>query len=245
MVEPERTTLTVFAAASLTEALSDVGDAFAAANPDVRLSFNFAGSQQLAQQIAQGAPGDVFASANEAQVASVVASGQIEPGGAQVFAGNQLVVVMPLDNPAGIERLEDLARPGVKLVLAAPEVPAGVYARSFLERAAARYGPEYPGAVMANAVSYEPSVRAVFTKVALGEADAGIVYTTDVAGNPEQPVGQLAIPDDLNITAYYLVAPLANSHHPALADAFVAFLLSPEAQAILAAYGFAPAGSGE
>lgn len=242
MVEPERTTLTIFAAASLTEALGDVGDAFAAANPDVRLSFNFAGSQQLAQQIAQGAPGDVFASANEAQMASVVATGQIERATARVFAGNRLVVAYPPDNPAGIERLEDLARPGIKLVLAAPEVPAGAYAPVFLERAAARFGPEYPAAVMANAVSYEPSVRAVFTKVALGEADAGIVYATDVASNPEQPVGKLAIPDDLNVTAYYLAAPLAYSHHPALADAFIAFLLSPEAQAILAAYEFAPAG---
>lgn len=231
-------TLNVFAAASLTDAFGAVGRAFEAENPDVTVAFNFAGSNQLAAQIAAGAPADVFASADRAQMDEAVEMGRVDEGAAAIFATNRLVVVYPVDNPAGIERLQDLARPGTLLVLAAEEVPAGRYSRVFLDRAMAdpAFDPAFMEAVLANVVSYEQTVRSVLNKVALGEADAGIVYASDLAG--AAGVGSLAIPDALNIVAEYPLAPLNDSARPDLAAAFVEFMLSTAGQAVLAEYGF-------
>ena len=238
---PEPTTINVFAAASLTDAFSDIGAAFRAANPGASVVFNFAGSNQLATQIAEGAPADVFAGANAAQMEAAVASGRIDAHAPQVFVTNRLVVVVPADNPAGIESLQDLATPDTLLVLAAEEVPVGRYSLAFLDRAAAgaAFDSGFKEAVLGNVVSYEESVRGVLNKVALGEADAGIVYASDLVG--VEGVTSLAIPDALNVVAEYPIAPLHDSAQPELAAAFVEWVLSDEGQGILAEYGFGPA----
>jgi len=240
----ETVTLNVFAAASLTEAFREIGAQVSADNPGVEVVFNFAGSNQLATQIGQGAPADVFASANKTQMNAAIDSGRIVSGTQQTFARNRLVVVTPGDNPAGITALADLGKPGVKLVLAAKEVPVGQYVLDFLDKAAAdeTFGTAYRDAVLANVVSYEENVRGVLTKVALGEADAGIVYSSDVAASGEGEVGQIDIPDALNTIAMYPIAVLGDSAHPELAQAFVDAVLSADGQGVLRKYGFLSAG---
>jgi len=232
--------LTIFAAASLTEAFTDIAGAYQAVHPGVQITFNFAGSQQLAQQLVQGAPADVFASANQAQMEAVVASGRIAPSSPRVFTRNRLVVIYPKENPAGLANIIDLAKPGVKLVLAAKEVPVGGYSLQFLEKASqpAGYGPGFIDQAMANVVSYEENVRAVYSKVALGEADAGIVYATDIPKDDPDGVGQIDIPAEWNLTAAYPFAVISDSATPELAASFVEFVLSTEGQGILAMYGF-------
>lgn len=232
--------LMVFAAASLTDAFAELGTHFEAANPGVAVTFNFAGSQQLAQQLSQGAPGDVFAGANARQMAVVVANGRIAPDAPATFTRNRLVVIFPADNPADLQALPDLARPGVRLVLAEEAVPVGRYTLDFLDKAAAdaALGPAFRDGVLANVVSYEQNVRTVFTKVALGEADAGVVYSSDVVGAGSDAVAHITIPDDLNVIATYPIAPLTDAQRPFLAQHFVDFVLSKEGQAIMASYGF-------
>ena len=236
----EGVTLNVFAAASLTDAFNEIGAAFGAANPGVSVVFNFAGSNQLAAQIAAGAPADVFAAADAAQMAAAVASGRIDAGAARPLATNRLVVVVPAGNPAGIATLQELATPNTLLVLAAGEVPVGRYALAFLDRAAAdaAFGGGFRAAVLANVVSYEANARGVLNKVALGEADAGIVYASDLMG--AAGVGSLAIPDALNVVAAYPIAPLNDSAQPELAASFVAWVLGEAGQAVLADYSFGP-----
>jgi len=163
--------------------------------------------------------------------------------GAQcTFVRNRLVVIYPNENPAGIQTLRDLAKPGIKLVLAAKEVPVGQYALDFLGKASA--SPEYTTAfsetVTANIVSYEENVRAVLSKVSLGEADAGIVYTSDVAGEAARTIGRIDIPDQLNTIADYPIAPIKDAPNAELAQHFADYILSPEGQTILANYGFIP-----
>ena len=232
-------TLNVFAAASLTDAFGEIGGQFSAGHPGVEVVFNFAGSNQLATQIGQGAPADVFASANKTQMNAAIDSGRVVSGTQQVFARNRLVVVTPGDNPAALTTLEDLAQPGIKLVFAAKEVPVGQYALNFLDKAEAGggLGTGYKDAVLANVVSYEENVRSVLTKVALGEADAGIVYTSDVAAAGSE-VQQIAIPDALNTIAVYPIAVLSDSPHAELAQAFVDAVLSNGGQQTLEKYGF-------
>jgi molybdate transport system substrate-binding protein len=233
-------TLTVFAAASLTSAFQIIGRDFEAANPGTSLAFNFAGSQQLAQQIAQGAPADVFASANTAQMNVVIQSGQVISGAARTFARNRLVVIYPQANPAGLAKLQDLARPGLKLILADKSVPVGAYAMDFLAKASKSpdFTPTFSPTVLANVVSYENDVKAVLSKVALGEADAGIVYTTDAASDTSNAVGRLDIPDPLNTLATYPIAAIKGSPNAHLAAKFVDYVLSTAGQAVLAKFGF-------
>ncbi len=235
--------LTVMAAASLLDAFNDLGAQFQASHPGVTVTFNFAGSQQLAQQIASGAPADAFASANQAQISVAARSGRIDGSQAKIFAQNRLVVIYPKDNPGQLSRLQDLARSGLKLVFAAKEVPAGQYSLDFLAKASQdpAFGAGFDANVLKNVVSYEDNVKAVLTKVSLGEADAGIVYTTDAAGDPSAKVSQLAIPDALNVIASYPIAALKDSAHPTLAQAFVNFVLSTQGQTTLQKYGFIPA----
>ncbi len=234
--------LIVFAAASLTEAFTQIGADFETTYPDTTVIFNFSGSQQLAQQLGQGAPADVFASANVRQMEVVIESGRIEDGTQQVFANNRLVMVVPVDNPGGVETLQDLAQPGLKLVLAAEDVPVGAYSRDYLDKAAEHpdFAADYRDAVLANVVSYEQTVKAVLTKVVLGEADAGIVYTSDVGPDVADQVQTIEIPDDLNTIATYPIAMVSDSGQPALADAFVSYVLSPDGQGTLAEFGFIP-----
>jgi molybdate transport system substrate-binding protein len=232
----------VFAAASLTEAFGELASAFEMANPGAKIILNLAGSQQLAHQLSQGAPADVFASADEEQMAAAVEIGRVKSGKQRSFAGNELALVYPIDNPAGLRTLSDLARPGLQLILAAPEVPAGQYASLFLSAAAADpgYGPIFEERTLANVVSYEENVRAVLSKVRLGEADAGIVYGSDVTSGLAEEIGQIAIPEQINVRATYTIAPVADSENPELARAFIDFVLSPQGQALLSANGLLP-----
>ncbi len=232
--------ITVFAAASLRNAYTELGADFQQVNPGVTVAFSFAGSQQLAEQIANGAPCDVFASANQAQMRAAARTGRIDAGGARTFARNRLVVIYPQSNPARLTGLRDLGKPGIKLVLANKTVPVGGYSLDFLNSASAQpeFGTAYGPSVLANVVSYEEDVRAVLNKVALGEADAGIVYSSDVTDDAAARIGKLDIPDELNTVANYPIAPLKDSPSPALAQAFIAYVLSTEAQAVLVKHGF-------
>ena len=234
--------LTVFAAASLTESFAEIAEAFKTQNPGVEIQFNFAGSQQLAQQLAQGAPADVFASANSALMDAAVLEGRVAEASAQTFIRNRLVVIYPEENPASLARLQDLAKPGLKLVLAAKEVPVGGYSLQFFEKASqpAGFGSDFEEKILSNVVSYEENVRGVYSKVALGEADAGIVYATDIPKDNPDGVGKLDIPDELNVVVSYPIAPVQDSANPDLAASFVEFVLSPASQTILADYGFSP-----
>ncbi len=233
--------LTVFAAASLADVFAEVDAAFTESSPGPATVFNFAASDQLAQQILAGAPADVFASANAAQMQAVIDAGTADQALARVFARNRLVIAVPPDNPAGIARLADLATPGLRLVLAAAEVPAGRYALEILDRASAgpSYGPGFREAVLANVRSYEENVRAVLAKVVLAEADAGIVYLTDARSSGNDVV-EIEIPPDLNVVAEYFIAPLSGAMHPDRAREFLDFLLSSEGQSILGGAGFEP-----
>lgn len=234
-------TLTVSAASSLTEAFSEIGGLYESANPQVKVTFNFAGSQELAQQIIQGAEVDVFASANQKQMDVVLAELKLAQQAAEVFATNRLVVIYPVRNTAGLASLADLARPGLKLVLAGPEAPVGQYSLDFLGLADASgiFPPGYQQTVLDNIVSYEQNVRAVLTKIALDEADAGIVFTTDV-GTAKDQIGILDIPDELNIIARYPILALPGGLQSARGQAFVDFVISPTGQQVLEKYGFSP-----
>jgi len=235
------TTLNVFAAASLTDAFKAIAPAFEAAHPGVTIVYNFAGAQQLAAQINEGAPADVFASANTKQMDVVVASSKVVSGTSQVFVRNRLAVIVPEANPAKITSLKDLANPGLKLIFEAKAVPAGQYTLDVLTKASKlpEYTEAFSATVLANVVSYEDNVRSVLSKIALGEGDAGVVYTTDAATQADT-VTTVDIPDNLNVIATYPIAPLAGSASPELAKAFVDYVLSPEVQQVLAKYGFIP-----
>ncbi len=191
------TRLTVFAAASLAESMQALAEAFEVQHPGVDVELNLASSYQLVQQLTAGAQADVFASANLQQMVAAVENGLVREGQSRVFAGNRLVVVTPTGNPGGILELADLAKPGLRLVLAAPEVPAGRYAQEFLQRASGdeALGSAFAERVLQNVVSYEQSVRFVLSKVALGEAEAGIVYATDAASPDGQNLGVIEIPE--------------------------------------------------
>lgn len=232
--------VTVFAATSLADAFMAIAGQFEAANPGVKVILNFAGSQQLAHQISQGAPADVFASADDRQMTAAISTGRIGPDSSQIFAHNRLVVVVPAGNPAGIMELADLSRAGQQVVLAAPEVPAGHYALAFLEQAAkdAVYGREFQQGVLDNVASYEENVRVVLSKVELGEADAGIVYQSDAYQLDPTDIGRIEIPDHLNVVASYLIAPIDDSERPTSAGRFIDYVLSPTGQDILANFGF-------
>ncbi len=231
--------LSVFAAASLGDAFEAIGAAFEAGHPGAEVDFHFAGSQQLVAQINEGAPADVLATASAAHMQAAVAGGRVASGTEQTFALNRLVVVVPKDNPAGIASVQDLAQPGLRLILADAAVPAGQYSLEVLAKASAlpAYTESFSPTVLANVVSYEDNVRSVLAKVALGEGDAGIVYTTDAALEAER-VALVEIPDELNVIATYPAAPIADSPNPELARAFMAYLLGPEGQAALGRHGF-------
>jgi molybdate transport system substrate-binding protein len=239
---PAPTMLNVFAAASLTEAFTEIGKSFEATHPGTTVAFNFAGSQQLAQQIAQGAPADVFASANTSQMNALITSGQVVSGTQETFARNRLVVITPKENPGKIGSLNDLAKSGIKLVLADKSVPVGGYSLTFLDKASKQpeYTSEYSPTVLKNVVSYEENVKAVLSKVTLGEADAGIVYTSDISRAAADKVNNIDIPDELNVIASYPIAPVKNSKNAATAQQFVTYVLSSDGQDVLEKYGFLP-----
>ncbi len=232
-------TLTVFAAASLTQAFEEIGHRFEAEHTGVHITYNFAGSQALRTQIEQGAPADVFASASPADMDAVVGEGYVTSSSIRPLLTNRLEVILPTRNPARLSRLQDLARPGIKLVLAAEDVPVGQYARQALGKMDASFGAGFSKQVLANVVSQEDNVKQVVAKVELGEADAGIVYASDAVAAPDLKI--LQIPPELNVIAQYVIAPVKSAHEPALAAAFLDYTRSSVAQAILARWGFGPA----
>jgi molybdate transport system substrate-binding protein len=231
-------TLTVYAAASLTEAFTTIGTVFGKAN-NVTVRFSFGGSDTLATQILQGAPADVFASANQAQM-NVVSQKGLIAGTPTVFARNRLVVIVPKSNPGNIFFLPDLGRPGVKLVLADTTVPVGKYARSAFTVMASdsSFGPNFLDRINKNIVSNETDVKAVVSKVQLGEADAGVVYTTDA--EVAKQVQTIAIPQPFNQIATYPIGVINTSKNATMAQKFVDYVLSSAGQAVLAHQGFLP-----
>ena len=235
-VEPR--TLTVFAAASLTDAFTEIGKAFETANPGVTVTFNFAGSQALRTQIEEGAPADVFASANKTEMEMVIQRGHVAQGSSQVFLNNKLVVILPAENAAVLTKLEDLGKPGIKIVLAAEEVPVGKYARQALDLMSASFGAAFKDKVLANVVSNEDNVKQVVAKVQLGEADAGIVYTSDATAASD--LNTIEIPTEQNVIAEYPIAAISQSRQADLANAFITYVLSAVGQEILQKWGFAP-----
>jgi len=230
-----RVVLTVFAASSLTEAFEALERDFERANPGIDVQPSFAGSQVLRVQLEQGAPADVFASANEAHVRALEEAGVVvQP---QVFAGNELVVVVPRGEAGAIASFEDLPR-ATRLVIGSPNVPAGAYARTVLERAAARWGRAWADRVRAHVVSEEANVRLVRAKVELGEADAAFVYRTDAIASDRVDI--VPIPEDLGVPARYPIARVARAAHPSEAERFIAFVRSEAGQRVLGEHGFLP-----
>jgi molybdate transport system substrate-binding protein len=236
--EPPRT-LTVFAAASLGDAFNEIATLFGEASPGVQLTFNFGASSQLAAQISEGAPADVFASANVRQY-EVVAEAMA--GERRIFAQNRLIAAMPAANPAAIQSLSDLARPGVRVVFAAPGVPARDYTDAMLNLMAssAEYGTAYREAVLANLVSEEDNVRRVVLRLSLGEADAGIVYSSDITPDQAGRLVTLAIPDEFNTLAEYPIGVTKSGAANPLSASFVDFVLSEAGQQVLQRWGFLP-----
>lgn len=217
--------ITVFAAASLTDAFEEIGSAFEAASPGVTVELSFAGSSALREQIRAGAPADVFASASASDVEQLVDEGLAT--GAVPFVTNSLRIVVPAGNPAGITGLEDLAEGDLLVGLCAEEVPCGRFGREALDRAG----------VIPSIDTNEPDVRALLTKVAAGELDVGIVYVTDVLAAGDVVEG-IAVPDEADVVATYPIATLTEADDAEAASAFVAFVLSPAGQSILRSYGF-------
>jgi molybdate transport system substrate-binding protein len=230
--------LTVFAAASLTEAFTEMQADLEAANPGLTISWNFAGSQALVTQLTQGASADVFASANTAQMQTAQDGGVID-GDPVIFARNRLAIIIPRDNPADIQQPADLANDGVKLVIANEDVPVGGYTHTMLDKmsADAQFGSDFRSRVESNVVSEENNVKQVVTKVQLGEADAGVVYVTDISKDVRDDVTIIDVPDQFNVIAEYPIAAVRGGDS-ANAQAFIDYLLSDAGQAVLAEYGF-------
>lgn len=224
-----RTPVRVFAAASLAAAFEDVKTAFEARHPDLELELNFLGTPQLLLQLKEGAVADVFASADHANVAHVVAA-KLNHGVPRLFATNKLVIVTPPGNPKGVRSVADLARTDITVALCGPDVPAGAYAREMLKKAD----------VAVESDSDEPSVKAVVTKAQLGEIDAGVVYETDVkaAGAAVAGVAAVAIPEELNVRAEYPIVQLKRGKQRNGGRRFFDFVLGPEGRKVLARHGF-------
>jgi molybdate transport system substrate-binding protein len=227
------TTLTVLAAASLTESFETIGERFHADDPCVHVRFSFGPSDGLATQIVEGSPADVFASASPSWMDVVAGDGPGVRDRAD-FARNSLVVITPAHDAATVTSIDDLANDGVTLVLAAEGVPAGDYAREVFANAG------IDEAALDNVVSNEEDVKGVVQKVILGEADAGIVYRTDVTDEIRPQVRTVAIPDEVNVVATYPIAVVASTEEPDEAGAFVAYVVGG-GQDVLRAAGFLPA----
>jgi molybdate transport system substrate-binding protein len=236
--------LTIFSAASLSDAFKEMATRIEQANPGTKLTFNFAGSSTLRTQLAQGARADVFASADEPNMLGAEQDGTIS-GAARIFVRNLLVVIVPISNPAGIDTLQDLAKAKLKLVLANKDVPVGHYARQTLEKMSQdpAFGTDFSARVLANLVSAETNVKQVASKVQLGEADAGIVYSTDVTPAMRSAVKVIPMPSEFNVIAKYPIAVVQGARNESGARAFIAYVLSPAGQAILARHGFLVAGA--
>jgi len=219
-------TVTVFAAASLTESFTQIGKEFEAANPGAKVRFNFAGSSALATQINQGAPADVFASAAPANMKTVTDAGNGD-GTATTFVKNQLVIAVPKGNAKGVKGLADLTRPGVKVALCAEQVPCGAAAQKALDTAGVKITP----------VTLEQDVKAALSKVKLGEVDAALVYRTD-AKSSAKDVDGIEFPESAGAINDYPIIVVKAAPNKAGAQAFVAWVLSEKGKAVLTRAGF-------
>jgi molybdate transport system substrate-binding protein len=205
----------------------------------VHTEFNFAGSPTLRTQLEQGAEADVLAVADQPNMQAALDKKLVSDGGS-IFARNKLTIIVPQGNPGGVTEPKDLAKPGLKLVLAQADVPAGKCARDAIAKMAAdgSFGERFNEEVTGNIVSNEPNVKSVVTKVQLGEAEAGIVYTTDVTAGVAGDIETITIPDAFNVIASYPMAVLAEAKHGAAARSFIDYVLSDAGQTILRKYGF-------
>lgn len=234
----------MFAASSLIDVFNEMVERFGAAHPGATVTFNFAASTQLVTQLDQGARADVFASADQAQMDRARRVGRID-GSDVVFTRNRLVVIAPASNPGGIAGPSDLAKPGLKIVTSQPDVPIGVYTQDMLGRMSRdpRFGSRFRDQVEANVVSQEANVRQIVAKVQLGEADAGIAYRTDVTPRAAPRLVTFDIPDEFNTVVTYPIAGIQGAPNSAGGAAFIAFVLSPVGQGILAKWRFGPVGT--
>jgi molybdate transport system substrate-binding protein len=233
-------TLTILAASSLTDAFGELGNTFEEQHQGVEVKQSFGASSDLLAQIQQGAPADVFASAAEEEMDTAKKDGLVS-GTPQVFVKNREVIMVPRDNPANINSLEDMARPDIKLVLAANDVPAADYALEILGKADKEYGPDFKKDVLSNVVSREVDVRASVNRVVVGDADATFGYASDYTPDIRDKVKVIPIPPDLNIIATYPIASLKDAKDPELAKEWVDLVTSEEGQKVLEKWNFEPA----
>ncbi len=231
--------ITVFAAASLSAPFTEIAMRFEEQNPEIEVIFSFAGTPTLRFQLEQGAKADVFASANVEQMRIAQQEG-LAAADAIIFARSTLVIITPVDNPANIAFPEDLGGSGLKIILANEQVPVGAYTRQVLRSLSSNtaYGPDFIAAVLSNVISLESNVKQVAAKVALGEADAGIVYFTDVTSDLAPDLRVISLPEGFNLTVEYPIALVTEARNDSAAQAFIDFVLSATGQGVLESFGF-------
>lgn len=236
--------IVVYAASSLTDPFNKIKADLEKANPGLKITYSFGGSNTLRAQLEQGAKADVFASANQTEMDNALKSNLVADKG-QVFARNRLVVILPRNNPGKVTKLQDLANPGLKFVTAAKDVPVGGYTLTALDKMSkdAAFTPDFSTKVQANFVSQESNVKQVVSKVQLGEADAGVCYLTDISASVQNDITTLEIPDQFNTLASYPISALKAASNTAGAQAFVAYITGTQGQEILKSYGFITGGS--
>jgi molybdate transport system substrate-binding protein len=233
--------ITIFTAASLTGAFGEIGQMYKN-KTSISVVFNFDGSQALRTQIENGAYADVFASANKKQMNSLKNGRLMNNSSIVIFTRNKLSLIVPKANPAKIGNLLDLAKPGLKIVMGTKDVPVGDYALQIINNLGnnSSYGPDYKSKVLANIVSQETNVNYVVTKVALGEADVGFAYVSDITEDLASKVDKIDIPDEYNIIAEYPMGILLESKYTTESQEFMNQVMSDKGKAVLEKYGFAP-----
>jgi molybdate transport system substrate-binding protein len=235
---PKIVNLKIFAPSTFTDAAKDITTAYEAASPGVKLAIEFGHTPTQRLQFTQGATGDVFITASQTDMNDAVKDKTIAEGTPRVFATNQLVVILPANNPANLQKLEDLANPGVRLLVAVVDTPIGKVTVTLLDKMEKQFGAGFKAKVIANVVSNESGVKPIVSKLKLGEADAGIVYVTDAVSAPD--LKTIAISPELNMVMQLNVAPIAKSVNLDQANSFTMFMMSPTGQSILKKWGFLP-----
>lgn len=240
MQNAERKELTVFAASSLTGAFGEIKALYEKDNPGVTVAFSYDGTQALRSQVESGAYADVFASANTKHMDALKKDGLVLNETVSTFASNRVVIIVPGDNRKGIHNLQDLAKPGTKIVMGTKDVPCGAYALLVLDRLAndTSYGPDYRKKVLANVVSQETAVTGIIAKTAAGEADAGFAYYSDVTKDSKDKLTKIEIPDEYNVVAEYPIAVLGGSGDKKEAKRFIDYVKSDKGKEVLSKYGF-------
>jgi molybdate transport system substrate-binding protein len=234
--------LTVFAASSLSGALTEIAHVYEEKHPDTRIILNFDNSQALRTQIEQGAHADLFLSANTKHMTVLQGEGLILNDSVRIFAKNKLALLVPKSNPANITGISDLSRPGIRLVMGTKESPFGDYTRQVLGKMTndSAFGPAYRDAVMANVLSEEPTATSLVAKIRIREADAGIAYASDIREDDREILTAIPIPDRFNVIATYPLGIVRESAAPERTAAFAEFISGPEGTAVLTRYGFTP-----